>query len=96
MPPTTLNLGFDDSRFPRINYRRSASGQPTPIVRGTAIRVQTLVVESQDWQMSPAQIAEDHDLSLEQVQEALAFYQACQTEIDASVAAEQQIEFSHA
>lgn len=91
-----LKQGLDDSRFPRITYRRSASGKPTPIIRGTAIRVQTLVVESHDWQMSLAQIAEDHDLSLEQVQEALAFYQAYQAEIDVSFAAEQQLESSHA
>lgn len=82
--------------FPRITYRCGASGHPTPIVRGTAIRVQALVVEAQHWQMSVAQIAEDHDLSLEQVQEALAFYQAYRAEIDTSLAAEQQLESSHA
>jgi uncharacterized protein (DUF433 family) len=46
--------------------------------------------------MSLAQIAEDHDLSLEQVQEALGFYQTHRAEIDASLGAEQQLEASHA
>lgn len=87
-----LKQGLGDSRFPRIIYRRGASVRPIPVVRGTAIRVQTLIVESRDWQMSPIQIAEDHDLSLEQVQEALAFYQVYRTEIDLTLAAEQQIE----
>jgi uncharacterized protein (DUF433 family) len=91
-----LKQGLDDLRFPGITYRRGASGRPTPIVRGTGIRVQTLIVESQDWQMSQAQIAEDHDLTLEQVQEALAFYQAHRAEIDASLAEEQRLESSHA
>ncbi|HWM93608.1 MAG TPA: DUF433 domain-containing protein [Thermoanaerobaculia bacterium] len=91
-----LKQGLDDSRFPRITYRRGASGQPIPVVRGTAIRVQTLAVESQDWQMSPAEIAEEHGLSLEQAQEALSFYQAYRAEIDASLAVEQQLESSHA
>ena len=91
-----LKQGLDDSRFPRITYRRGASGQPVPIVRGTGVRVQTLIVESRDWQMSPAQIAEDHDLSLEQVEEALGFYEAHRAEIDASLAQEQQLESSHA
>lgn len=91
-----LKHGLDDSRFPRITYRRGASGQPVPVVRGTGIRVQTLVVESRDWKMSPVQIAEDHELSLEQVQEALGFYEAHRAEIDASLGAEQQLESSHA
>ena len=91
-----LKQGLDAPRFPRITYRRGSSGQPSPVIRGTGIRVQTLIVESQDWQMSPTQIAEDHDLSLEQVQEALAFYQSYRAEIDASLAAEQQLESSHA
>jgi uncharacterized protein (DUF433 family) len=74
----------------------SPTGQPTPVVRGTSVRVQTLVVESQDWQMSPDQIAEEHDLTLEQVQEALTFYQAYRAEIEASLAVEQQLDSSHA
>ena len=91
-----LKQGLDDPHFPRITYRRGASGLPIPVVRGTGIRVQTLAVESQHWQMSPVQIAEDHGLSLEQVQEALAFYQAYREEVDASLVREQQIESGHA
>jgi uncharacterized protein (DUF433 family) len=67
-----------------------------PILRGTGIRVQTIVVEFLDWQLSQAQIAEEHDLTLEQVEEALAFYRAHRSEIETSLAEEQRLESVHA
>jgi len=34
-----LGQSFDDVRFPHITYRRGAAGLPTPIIRGTGVRV---------------------------------------------------------
>jgi uncharacterized protein (DUF433 family) len=64
-------------------------------LRGTGIRVQTVVVAAQQWEMTPARIAAEYDLTEAQVNEALAFYEAHRAEIDASVAAEQAMEASH-
>ncbi|MCL5123454.1 MAG: hypothetical protein M1511_02935 [Deltaproteobacteria bacterium] len=41
---TALKASQNDPRFPYITYRRGSSGIPTPIIRGTGIRVQTFVV----------------------------------------------------
>ena len=85
-----------DPAFPRIAYRLGASGRPVPVMRGTGIRVQTLVVAAQDWGMPPAKIAAEYDISETQVLEALAFYQHHTQEIDAELAAEQRLEETHA
>ena len=91
-----LNQFLDDSQFPQITYRRGASGIPTPILRGTGLRVQTLVIAAQDWNLSPAQIAETYDLNLGQVQNALGFYETHRQEIDMTIASEQALEQAHA
>jgi uncharacterized protein (DUF433 family) len=91
-----LKQGLDDPRFPRITYRRGAAGWPTPVIRGTGIRVQTIVVDHHSWNMGIAEIAADHDLTEEQVQEALSFYEAHRDEIEASIADEQRIEHLNA
>ena len=91
-----LRQTLDDPSFPRITYRRGAAGRPTPILRGTGIRVQTIVVATQQWEMTPAQIAAEYELSEAQVNEALAFYEAHRTEIDAAIAAEHAIEAAYA
>jgi len=84
----TLSQRLDDPAFPHLTYRRGASGQPTAVVRGTGLRVQTLVVAAQTWGLPPAQIAAEYDLPVAQVQEALAFYTAHQGEIDTALAAD--------
>jgi uncharacterized protein (DUF433 family) len=76
--------------FPNIIYRRGASGMLLPILRGTGIRVQTIVLASQNH--TPAEIAEDYDLSYALVQEALNFYKAHRVEIDADIQAEAALE----
>ncbi len=86
-----LNQQLDDPNFPQITYRRGASGYPTPTVRGTGIRVQTLVVAAQAWQWSPAQIADEYDLHESQVREAQAFYDVHKAEIDLALAAEESL-----
>jgi uncharacterized protein (DUF433 family) len=87
-----LRDSVDDPAFPRVAYRPGAAGQPVPVVRGTGVRVQTIVVAGRTWEMAPAQIAAEYGLSEGQVREALAFYEAHRSEIDAGLAAEQALE----
>jgi uncharacterized protein (DUF433 family) len=81
---------LDDSNFPNVTYRRGASGSPTPVLRGTGIRIQTIVIASED--RSPAEIGEDYDLTKAQIEEALSFYKAHRAEIDAFIQADAALE----
>jgi uncharacterized protein (DUF433 family) len=85
-----LLQGLDDPNFPGVTYRRGASGSLSPVLRGTGIRVQTIVIASEN--NTPAEIAEDYDLPQTQVQEALGFYEAHRVEIDAHIQAEAALE----
>lgn len=85
-----LLQGLDDPDYPNITYRRGASGSLSPVLRGTGIRVQTIVLASRD--NTPGEIAEDYDLPRTQVQEALGFYRAHRAEIDAHIQAEAALE----
>lgn len=91
-----LKQNLDDPEFPQITYRRGAAGIPRPILRGTGIHLQTLVIAAEQWEMSPAQIADEYDLSESQVSEALAFYAAHSEEIDRAIAAEGTLEQTRA
>lgn len=82
------------TELPHVTYRRGVSGYLTPILKGTGIRVQTIVIAVTTWQMSPAQICEEYDLTMEQVQEALAFFEAVPDEIEMAMSSERQIELS--
>jgi uncharacterized protein (DUF433 family) len=86
-----LRQELDDPDFPGITYRRGASGWVTPVLRGTGIRVQTIVTDIKDGQ-STEQIASEYELKQERIREAQAFYNAHRLEIDASIIAEQSIE----
>ena len=92
----TLKQSLDDPAFLHVTYRRGAAGAPVSILRGTGIRIQTVVVAAQRWEWTPAQIAAEYDLSKAQVDEALAFYEVHRAEIDVSIAVEQEIEKTHA
>jgi uncharacterized protein (DUF433 family) len=92
----SLSQSLDDPAFPRVTYRRGAEGQPVPTLRGTGIRVQTVVTAARQWEMAPAQIAAEYDLPEAQVNEALAFYNAHRAEIDAAITAEQAMEETYA
>ena len=83
-----LGQRLDDLAFPHITYRRGASGQPTPVVRGTGLHVQTLVIAARTWGLTPAQLAVEYELPFAQVEEALAFAAAHQDEIDSALTAE--------
>jgi len=87
----TMKIGIDDPAYPGVTYRRGASGQPAPVVRGTGIRVQAIVVAHDTWRLSPEQIAAEYDIPAPQVREALAFYQAHRTEIDLGIQAESSV-----
>lgn len=87
-----LAQGVDDPDFPSITYRRGASRQPTPVLRGTGIRVQTIAIAADKWGMSSAEIANEYDLTETQIKEAQAFYKAHRAEIDAAIEAESALE----
>jgi uncharacterized protein (DUF433 family) len=55
-----------------------------------------VMLAARQWGMTPAQIATEYDLTEAQVNEALAFYNAHRTEIDAAVTAEQAMEETYA
>jgi uncharacterized protein (DUF433 family) len=85
----------NDPTFAHVTYRNSASGQLIPILHGTNLRVQTIVIAAQQWGLSSNQIAAEYDLNAEQIDEALAFYHAHRKEIERAIAAEQAIEAAH-
>ena len=87
-----LRQALDDPNFPEVAYRRGASGLPTPVLRGTRIRVQTLAIAAYHWKMSAAEIAGNYGLDERTVQSALDFYAAHRAEIDANIAAEQALQ----
>lgn len=91
-----LKQGLDDPNFPSITYRRGASGIPTPVLRGTGIRVQTIVGAAHHWGLAPPDIGDQYDLPSSRVKEALAFYEAHRVEIDATMASEAALEADHA
>lgn len=83
-----LKHQVDDPAFPHIIYRRGASGSPVAVLRGTGLRVQTVVVAAQTWGLTPTAIAAEYALTVAQVEEALAFAVAHHEEIAAALAAE--------
>jgi uncharacterized protein (DUF433 family) len=86
-----LAQGVDDPDFPGITYRRGASRQPTPVLRGTGIRVKTIAIAANTWGMSPLEIANEYDIPEAQIKEAQAFYEAHRAEIDAAIATEEAL-----
>ena len=90
-----LNQPTDDPTFPSIVYRRGASGIRVPILQGTGLRIQTVIIASQQWGLSVPQIADEYNLSEAQVTEALAFYAVHNQEIDRAIAVEQAFESHH-
>jgi uncharacterized protein (DUF433 family) len=91
---SALKAGMDDPDFPGITYRRGASGIPTPVLRGTGIRVQTIVIANREWNESPAEIATQYDLRVGQIKEAISFYQAHKSEIDLLIQSDSLLEMS--
>lgn len=90
-----LRQDLNDPDFPQITYRRGAAGIPTPVLHGSAIRVQTVVIAAHQWGLTTDEIAAEYDLMESQVEEAMAFYDAHQSELDAAMEAEQTLEAAH-
>lgn len=84
-----LRSSVDDRGYPGVTYRRGAAGQPVPVIRGTGVRVQALVVASKVWKLAPSELGREYGLSEGQVNDALSFYEAHQREVDALIDAEQ-------
>ncbi len=87
----SLNQQLSDPEFPNISYRRGAGGIPAPVLRGTGVHVQAVVVAHLTWGMSPAAVAEEYGLTQRQVEEALDFYSAHRAEIEALIARDGQV-----
>jgi uncharacterized protein (DUF433 family) len=88
----SLRQELDDPKFPGITYRRGASGWVTPVLLGTGIRVQTIAVAVEQLDSAPEEVAAQYSIEVPRVQEALAFYRAHRTEIDANIRYENEQE----
>ncbi len=86
-----LNQQLDDPQFPQITYRRGASGTPTPVIRGTGIRVQAIAVAHEQWEMPTTTIAKQYGLSTKQIEEALAFFANHRAEIETQMDVEERL-----
>jgi len=87
---SSLHQAIDDPNFPGITYRRGASGWVTPVIRGTGIRIQTIILEGK-MGLGVEEIASEYGLNKNQIREAQAFYNAYRTEVDASIQIEQEL-----
>ena len=67
---------------------------PVPVLRGTGIRVKTIVISSREWNESTTEIAAQYGLSEEQIVEALRFYRAHQAEVDLLIQSDTRLEFN--
>jgi len=91
---SALKAGLDDPNFSGITYRRGSSGIPVPVLRGTGIRVQTIVISNREWNETLADIAAQYDLLEGQVKEAMRFYEAHQAEVDLLIQSDSLLEMS--
>lgn len=81
-----LKQSLDDPRFPLVTYKRGGSGTMQPMIRGTNLRVKTLVVANKYWGLSAEEIADRWPVKVEAVRDALAFYNAHADVIDQAIA----------
>lgn len=86
----SLRQTVDDFNFPQITYRRETDGYPAPVLRGSGIRVKAIVGYVNGWGMSLEEVADEFDLSVEIVKEAMDFYKAHRLKIDADIEADRQ------
>jgi uncharacterized protein (DUF433 family) len=64
------------------------------VLRGTGIRVQSLVIANQDWGENPAAIAAQYELPEALIEQALKFYRVHQAEIDLLIQADSLLELN--
>src|SRR5579872_3293658 len=91
-----LKGSVDDPQFPGVTYRCGASFVPTPVLRGTGIRVQTISIALSAWRLSPEEVARQYSLPLSRINEATAFYKAHRAEIDALISMEEALDPGYA
>ena len=83
---------LDDPKFPLITYRRGGSGIHRPVIRGTAIHVQTVAVAVNKLKDTPEEFAKNYGLDIKKVNEALSFYKVYKEEIDTNLKYEKALE----
>ena len=86
-----LNQQLDDPAFPQVTYRRGSAGIPVPVLRGAGVRVQAIVVAHEQWGMAPEAIAAEYELTVPQIEAALAFHAAHRGEIEAHLEREARL-----
>jgi uncharacterized protein (DUF433 family) len=81
-----------DRRFPSISFRLGASGRLRPVVTGTGVFVKTLGTAHEAWGMSREEIQREYPgLTLQQVTEAIAYFEAHRSEIEADQMADEAL-----
>lgn len=88
----SMRNGLDDPKFPLITYRRGGSGIHRPVIRGTAIHVQTVAVAINKLKDTPEKFAKNYGLDVKKVNEALGFYKVYKDEIDTNLKYERALE----
>lgn len=91
-----LKQSLDDPRFPLVTYKRGGSGTMQPMIRGTNLRVKTLVVANKYWELSAEEIADRWPVKVEAVRDALAFYEVHTDVIDEAIAEEKALTAQYA
>jgi len=89
---SALRHELDDPDFLHVTYVRGGAGQPVPVVRGSGIRIQAVVVASRVWGMSPADIAAEYGIGEAHVKDALGFFDRHKPEVEAALRAEEGME----
>jgi len=92
---TSLKGKLDDPNYPSITYKLDTENQLVPMIRNVSIRVQTIVIASQVWKESEAEIAKQYNLTPSVVKETLSFYAAHKTAVDALVNENNVLEAEH-
>ena len=81
-----------EQAFSQIQRRIGTSGQASASIKGTGIRVQTIVIAKANWGWDTSQISNEYDLPTAQVSEALSFYEVHKAEIDDAITSEAALE----
>jgi uncharacterized protein (DUF433 family) len=88
---TSLKSKLDDPNFPDITYKLDTGSQLVPFIKGKGIRVQTVVVAHYHWKESIEDIAAQYELPQRSIKEALSFYNAHKTAVDALIQSNDEI-----
>jgi uncharacterized protein (DUF433 family) len=92
---TSLKGNLDDPDFPSVSYKRDTTNQLVPIIRGKGIRVQTIVIASNQWKETIPDICKQYGLSKKMVEDALGFYAAHKNSVDALIAENDSLAGGH-